>query len=264
MAVVMPTILGAPYARPFVLYSPADFAVRRQNPHHAMAAQVCAHVAAYLLRSEPSLYSVTHEDLVSTAKGAMFASVLMNNCLYSKAQTWSITDNIDEALFIKALSGQPFTSDKSKDTALCSAIVHLHTGLRQQHCPHAHIINGQAVTSRTVNRPCDATRTIYVPLDLSIRKALVHNCSRPHNYPMPPLTKVSYELKVSYREGIKARGCVGATVAKVDNAPSTELLLKGETPGEFSPVLQSKRVKRELVREAKQEAYPAEFDVAGR
>ncbi|KAJ7482421.1 hypothetical protein FB451DRAFT_1393776 [Mycena latifolia] len=224
--------------------------------------QVCAHVAAYLLRSEPSLYSVTHENLVSTAKGAMFASVLMNNCLYSFASlAWS---KVLGPLFIKALSGQPFTSDKSKDTALSSAIVHLHTGLRQQHCPHAHIINGQAVTSRTVNRPCDVTRTIYVPLDLSIRKALVHNCSRPHNYPMPPLTKVSYELKVSYRECIKARGCVGATVAKVDNAPSTELLLKGKTPGEFSPVLQSKRVKRELVREAKQEAYPAEFDVAGR
>ncbi|KAJ7456176.1 hypothetical protein FB451DRAFT_1564753 [Mycena latifolia] len=181
-----------------------------------------------------------------------------------KHRVWSIPDDVEEAPFIRALFGQPLALDTSKDTPPCSAIVHPHTGLRQQHCPHAHIINGKAVISRIVNRPCEATRTIYVPVDPSIRKALiVHGHGNAHNHPMPALTKVSYELKASYRQCIKAVGCVGATVAKVDNAPSTQLLLDGKTPGEFAPAFQSNRVKRKLVREAKQEAYPAGLDAAG-
>lgn len=96
---------------------------------------------------------------------------------------------------------------------------------------------------------------------------------------MPALTKASFELKASYRECIKAAGCVGATVAKVENgmslfcrfspilisvlAPSTQILLDGKTPGEFAPALHSNRLKRKLVREVKTEAYPAGLDAAG-
>lgn len=68
---------------------------------------------------------------------------------------------------------------------------------------------------------------MYVPLDPSIRKALViHNKNNTaHNHPMPPLTKVSYQLKATYRECIKAVGCVGATVAKVENGANFNLEL---------------------------------------
>ncbi|KAJ7120620.1 hypothetical protein C8R43DRAFT_1151551 [Mycena crocata] len=51
-------------------------------------------------------------------------------------------------------------------------------------------------------------------------------------------------------------GCVGATVAKVDNASSTKLLLGGKRPGEFAPALQSNVAKQKLVREEKLKAYP--------
>ncbi|KAJ7731028.1 hypothetical protein B0H16DRAFT_1427586 [Mycena metata] len=50
---------------------------------------------------------------------------------------------------------------------------------------------------------------------------------------------------------------------KVDNAPSTHLLLGGKTPAEFAPALQDKRVKRRLVHDVKMEQYPAGLDVAG-
>ncbi|KAJ7469936.1 hypothetical protein B0H11DRAFT_2042902 [Mycena galericulata] len=181
-----------------------------------------------------------------------------------KHRTWSIPSEVDENLFVKAFSGRALAADKSKDTPPCSAIVHPTTGLKRRHCPHSHIAQGKPVTSRIVNRACSATRTIYVPLDPTIRKALiVHPNNTPHNHPMPPLTKASFELKDTYRQCIKAVGCVGATVAKVDNAPSTSLLLDGRKPGEFAPALQSNQVKRKLVREVKMEAYPAGLDAAG-
>ncbi|KAJ6629784.1 hypothetical protein B0H10DRAFT_2428145 [Mycena sp. CBHHK59/15] len=154
---------------------------------------------------------------------------------------WSIPDDVDEPMFVRAQSGEPLVDDDSKDTPPCSAIVHPTTGLKQRHCPHSHIFNGQVLTSSIVNRPCDAARTIYVPVNPSIRKALIiHSHNVAHNHPMPALKKASFELKESYRQCIKAAGCVGVTVAKVDNAPSTQVLLGGKTPAEFAPPLQSK------------------------
>ncbi|KAJ6573684.1 hypothetical protein B0H10DRAFT_1963936 [Mycena sp. CBHHK59/15] len=65
---------------------------------------------------------------------------------------------------------------------------------------------------------------------------------------MPTLTKVSLAVKEIYRECVEASGCIGATVAKVDNAASTKLILKGKTPAAFLPALSSKRAKRDIVR----------------
>ncbi|KAJ7782537.1 hypothetical protein DFH07DRAFT_1010922 [Mycena maculata] len=178
-------------------------------------------------------------------------------------RTWSMPFDVDENIFIKTFSGQALAPDESKDTPPCSAIVHPTTGLRQQHCAHTHIVQGHLVTSFIVNRPCDASRTIYVPLDPTIRKALIIHGGDPHSHPMPALTKVSFELKESYRKCIKSVGTVGATVTKVDNAPSTQLHFNGKSPGEFAPALQSNQAKRKLVREVKQEEYPAGLGPAG-
>ncbi|KAJ6503975.1 hypothetical protein C8R45DRAFT_575169 [Mycena sanguinolenta] len=171
---------------------------------------------------------------------------------------WPIPDDVDESMFVRGFSGEPLVANNSKDTSPCSAIVHPTTGLKQRTCPHDHIINGRAVISAIVNRPCTAKRTIFVPVDASIRKALIthgkHNIA--HNHPVPMLKKASLEVQDSYRQCIKASGCVAATVAKVDNAPSTQVLL-GMKPGEFSPALHSKKIKQRLVREAKSEKYPA-------
>lgn len=120
-------------------------------------------------------------------------------------------------------------------------------------------------------------------MDSSIRKALViHPKNVPHNHPMPPMTKASYELRATYRDCVEAAGCVGSTVSKVDNgrttlcgnfvnilillsnlAPSTKLLLKGHTLSEYAPPLHVKRLKRDMVREVKAKTYPAGLDVPG-
>ncbi|KAJ7022515.1 hypothetical protein C8F04DRAFT_1310756 [Mycena alexandri] len=91
---------------------------------------------------------------------------------------------------------------------------------------------------------------------------IVHPRNIAHNHPMPLLKKASLEAKESYHQYIQAVGCVGATVSKVNNAPSTQLLLDGKKPGEFAPALHSNQIKRKLVREAKMEAYLAGLDVA--
>ncbi|KAJ6505028.1 hypothetical protein C8R45DRAFT_971670 [Mycena sanguinolenta] len=171
---------------------------------------------------------------------------------------WPIPDDVDESIFVRGFSGEPLVADNSKDTSPCSAIVHPTTGLKQHTCPHDHIINGRAVISTIVNRPCTAKRTIFVPVDASIRKALITHGKNnfAHNHPMPMLKKAAFEVPNSYRQCIKASGCIAATVAKVNNAPSTQVLL-GMKPGEFSPALHSKKIKQKLVREAKIEKYPA-------
>ncbi|KAJ6555523.1 hypothetical protein B0H10DRAFT_2201646 [Mycena sp. CBHHK59/15] len=130
---------------------------------------------------------------------------------------------------------------------------------------HAHIINGIADTQSSIqNHPCPATRTIYIPMDPTIRKALIiHNSNTAHNHPMPALTKASFEMKAAYHKCIEAAGCVRATVSKVDNAPSTMILLNGKKPSEFAAALQLNQTKRKMVRKAKLAAYPAGLDVGG-
>ncbi|KAJ6632430.1 hypothetical protein B0H10DRAFT_1938053 [Mycena sp. CBHHK59/15] len=121
---------------------------------------------------------------------------------------------------------------------------------------HAHIVNGTQVHAVIRQYPCLAMCAIYVPTDRSIRKALIVHNDTGHNHPMPTLTKVSLAVKQIYRQCVEARGCVGVTVVKVDNAPLTKLILKGKTPAAFFPTLSSKRTKREIVQEVKHNAIP--------
>ncbi|KAJ6580328.1 hypothetical protein B0H10DRAFT_2443268 [Mycena sp. CBHHK59/15] len=176
----------------------------------------------------------------------------------------SIPDNVDENLLAKLFAGQPLTANCDRDTRPCSRLVHPNTGLKQHFCPHAHITNGNSQARSQIRQyPCYAERTIYVPMDRSIRKALIVNNDTGHNHPMPTLTKVSLGVKETYRQCVKANGCIGATVSKVDNAQSTKLILKGKTPSDFAPPLHSKRVKRDLVREVKSEQFPNGLDATG-
>ncbi|KAJ7464247.1 hypothetical protein B0H11DRAFT_1870607 [Mycena galericulata] len=178
-------------------------------------------------------------------------------------RTHSIPDYVDENLLAKAFAGQRLSTDDDKDTAPCSRLVPPSTGRKRRFCPHAHIVNGKQVQAEIRQFPCSATRSIYVPTDPSIRKALIVQNNTGHNHPMPTLVKASLATKQVYRECVESSGTVGATVAKVDNAPSTKLILKGKTPALFSPALSSKRVKRDLVREVKAKKYPYGLGLTG-
>ncbi|KAK6992570.1 hypothetical protein R3P38DRAFT_3084685 [Favolaschia claudopus] len=184
---------------------------------------------------------------------------------FTHHRSYALPPDLPERLFIKAFHGQPLVDDDSKDTSACSAILHPTTGFKQRTgCAHTHIINGVGVSSAIVNRECDAKRTIFVPVDPSIRKALVvhpHNIA--HNHPMPALKKASIQTKNTYVKLVKDHGVVGATVRKVDCAASTKVSLKGKTPAEHDPALHSAQLKRRLIAATKKEAYPDGLDIAG-
>ena len=57
---------------------------------------------------------------------------------------------------------------------------------------------------------------IYIPVDTSIRKAIVY-LRNPHNHPMYPKTKPSTEDKGQLRKAINAAGKRGLTVRKLIN-----------------------------------------------
>ncbi|KAJ7912742.1 hypothetical protein B0H13DRAFT_2659938 [Mycena leptocephala] len=181
----------------------------------------------------------------------------------TKHRTHTIPDHVLENLLAWLFAGQALTDGDDKDTKPCSRFVHPHIGLRQHHCPHAHIKNGREVRSKIVQHRCEATRAIYVPLDTSIRKAIIVNNAMGHNHPMPVLAKASIRVKESYGEFVKASGTVGATVAKVDNGTSTKVMLKGKTLTEFAPALYSSRIKGDIVHKVKREQFPNGLDATG-
>ncbi|KAJ6545258.1 hypothetical protein B0H19DRAFT_1379988 [Mycena capillaripes] len=163
----------------------------------------------------------------------------------SKHRSLPISDHVDENIFARLLAGQSLADGDEKDTAPCSQFVKSGTGLKPKFCPHPHIEKGLQVRSRIVQHECDATRTIFVPLDTSIRKALIIN-NTTSNAPTGP-----------------AAGVVGATVVKVDNAASTKVILKGKSVTAFAPALQDKRVKADILRKVKSAHFPDGLDLAG-
>ncbi|KAJ7438260.1 hypothetical protein B0H11DRAFT_2293918 [Mycena galericulata] len=180
-------------------------------------------------------------------------------------RTFTIPKHLNEALVVKAISGESMAEGKSKDTKPCSRIVHPHIGGKLKFCPHAHVIGGKANGRSPIqHHVCGSKRTYFVPLDRKIRKAIVfHPGCIPHTHPMPPPLKPSHEGTTKYRASVDTVGCVGATVAKVDHAPSTKILFDGQTPAEYSPALHGKRVKRDIVAQQKKKAYPAGLGIPG-
>lgn len=85
-------------------------------------------------------------------------------------------------------------------------------------CPvYTHILDGKPVHSPMIHHQCPASRTIYVPCNISLRLAVVvPDHLSPHSHPMPPPIKVSDEAKEVYMKCIKAQGVLAATVKKVD------------------------------------------------
>ncbi|KAJ7170422.1 hypothetical protein C8R43DRAFT_830698, partial [Mycena crocata] len=110
-------------------------------------------------------------------------------------RTFTIPDYVDEAMLIRLFDTGRIADDDSSDTPACSCIVTPRTGLGQKYCPHTHIVNGIPEPLSVIERyDCPAVRTIFVPLDTSIRRAvIVHQRGTPHRHPMPVLTKVSLD-----------------------------------------------------------------------
>ncbi|KAJ6550772.1 hypothetical protein DFH09DRAFT_1086398 [Mycena vulgaris] len=181
--------------------------------------------------------------------------------LQSPISTHVIPDNVDETLLEKLFANKPLANDKSVDTKPCSRIVHPHIGGKLRFC-------GEVTPTSSM-----------VALLLIVLSPPFHPEGVAHNHPIPPL-KLSYGSNQTYRECAAAVGLIGSTVAKVDNginffdssilsptdnpaASSTQLLLHGQIPGQFTPALQESRLKRDIIREEKKKIYPAGLGIPG-
>ncbi|KAJ7475308.1 hypothetical protein B0H11DRAFT_1727892 [Mycena galericulata] len=178
-------------------------------------------------------------------------------------RTDTIHDNIDETLLSQLFSpGASFLS--GTETAPCSRIISPRIGERQKICSHIHLRNGANVRGTMIHHPCQAYMTIFVPLDLSLRMACVMlDHTKPHTHPMPPKSKASLEVKAVYRKCVRQTGALGMTVQKVDDAPTTLLLLKGQSPAMFHPSLHTKRVKQTIIHHEKLLSSPEGLGLAG-
>jgi hypothetical protein len=67
-----------------------------------------------------------------------------------------------------------------------------------------------------VRRKCPAVMLIFVPVDTSLRQAIVF-LRNPHNHPMHPKTKPSSEEKLQLEKAIQAAGRRRLTVQKLLN-----------------------------------------------
>ena len=81
---------------------------------------------------------------------------------------------------------------------------------------YSHIIDGKISHGSIIERKCPTRMAIYIPVDTSIRKAIVY-LQNPHNHPMYPKTKPSTEEKDKVRKAINAAGKRGLTVRKLIN-----------------------------------------------
>lgn len=135
-----------------------------------------------------------------------------------------------------------------------------------------------------IHLKCAANRTIFVPVDSSLRMAIVvPDHKSPHSHPMPPMVKVSFEAKAAYRDCVIAQGVVAATTKKVDigeliysfgrmnihislisTAASTKVILNGKTPGQVYPALNNVRVKNQIVKKVKTAQFPFGTDKMGK
>ncbi|KAJ6518252.1 hypothetical protein C8R47DRAFT_1031643 [Mycena vitilis] len=178
-------------------------------------------------------------------------------------RTDSIPDNVNPTLLAELMSPKAAFSSVSQ-TEPCSRIISARVGERQKFCAHVHLAQGQSVRGTMIHHACTAYMTIYVPVDTSLRMAcVVFDPAKPHSHPMPPMTKVSLDAKESYRRCVRAAGILGTTVQKVDDAPTTLLLLKGQSPAMFHPSLHTKRLKQGIIRDEKLKASPEGLGVAG-
>ncbi|KAF7327095.1 hypothetical protein MKEN_00285500 [Mycena kentingensis (nom. inval.)] len=209
-------------------------------------------------------FAIVRENKVAnSATRTWFADCSQRSAAFPNGhRTYGIPVNQD--LFLRAFHDRPIAEGRSKDTKPCAGIYHPNSGGKITKPNHTHIIDGVVRKAEIVHHDCSAERCIYVPDDPAIRMALVlHTPEKPHTHILAAFTKKTIELTTAYEDCIVASGTVGATVGKVDKAPSTSLILDGKTPAQFAPALQSKVLKAKILREVKTKSFPAGLGIEG-
>ncbi|KAJ7741845.1 hypothetical protein B0H16DRAFT_1861601 [Mycena metata] len=177
----------------------------------------------------------------------------------SWSRTWrghpadSIPDNIDETLLGELMSPQGAFASGST-TAECSRIGSSRVGERQPFCVRPRS-NAPSPLQNLHDNICS-------PGFFPAHACVTFNPAKPHTHPMGPMIKITLDVKEAYRKCVRAAGVLGTTVQRVDDAPTTLLLLNGQSPAMYHPSLHRKRLKQGLIRDEKLKISPEGLGVA--
>lgn len=104
---------------------------------------------------------------------------------------------------------------------------------------------------------CPTQMTVWVPTDISIRRAII-KVYNAHSHPDPCPTKVKSDSVILVKELVASNGPVaGQTAYKVQRASSSNTLLGGKLLSDIDPALANPRKLQSLIKEIKKESYPA-------
>ncbi|KAJ7598324.1 hypothetical protein C8J56DRAFT_1039197 [Mycena floridula] len=199
----------------------------------------------------------------------------------NKHRAVPIIAEADEKLLARLFDGQPISDDT--ETQQCSRVLSARSGGKGTgYCPHPHIVKGKSVYPKLVHRECHAKRTIFVPVDLKFRFAIMLHPklhiiggkgNGPHNHPLPPCSKVNLKMKATYAKSVVDSGVTGQTVRTIDTAvvkwspspqaPATKLLFGGQAPGAAFPALDNRRVKSAILTAEKKKKYTEGLSLPG-
>ncbi|KAJ7773568.1 hypothetical protein DFH07DRAFT_1057150 [Mycena maculata] len=167
-----------------------------------------------------------------------------------------IPDFIDKDLFLKAVNGEKIVEDEDQGDECCKVSSSRQGNKGRNICPFNHIKEGRPFEAKVVHLPCVAEMFVFIPHEdkhpeLARKSIVIPNSSNPHRHPVPPL-KVTYAVAEKYKECVRKFG-LGATVAKVEKAPSTKEILGGLTPSLYHLSLVSRDTKTKLINQVKSE-----------
>ncbi|KAJ7776033.1 hypothetical protein DFH07DRAFT_936976 [Mycena maculata] len=150
-----------------------------------------------------------------------------------------IPDFIDEDLFLKAVNGEKIVEDEDQGDECCKVSSSRQGKKGRNICPFNHIKEGCPFEAKVVHLPCVAEMFVFIP----------------HEDKHPELARkciVTYAVAEKYKECVRKFG-LGATVAKVEKAPSTKEILGGLTPSLYHLSLVSRDTKTKLINQVKSE-----------
>ncbi|KAJ3831457.1 hypothetical protein F5878DRAFT_636252 [Lentinula raphanica] len=193
-------------------------------------------------------------------------------------RSFSIPDKIDSAALLKLSNGIELSRDAYIPT--CTRIIRSRNGALKRFCGYPH--NNDGTLSKLVKHRCHAYRIIFVPIDTSIRQAVIvysakkqvsdsENSTRrvrserpsPHNHPVLVQSKLTYSVTELFKKCIRATTVIGTTTGYLQKATTTSLLLDGKTPGEVHPALTDVRQQRRLLNLEKAKRFPAKTGFEG-
>ncbi|KAJ7909723.1 hypothetical protein B0H13DRAFT_1877422 [Mycena leptocephala] len=167
-------------------------------------------------------------------------------------RTLEIPDYIDEELFLKGVNSEKIVEDEDQENECCKVY-----SARQGKKAFNHIKGGCPFEAKVIHLACAAESFVFIPHEdkhpeLARMCIVVPDHKRPHRHPVPPLLKVPHGVAEKYKECVRKLG-LGATVAKVEKAPSTKEILGGLTPSLYHLGLMSRDTKIKLINEVRSE-----------